>query len=68
VVNDSTHIAFYGFMMAMTASPDLTNFGSSSKVLPVLLSIFSTKVSNLTATWAVWQSKTGVYPALIYPG
>jgi len=46
-------MAFYGFMIAMHASPDLTNFGSSSRTLPVLLSIFSTNDSNLTATWAV---------------
>jgi len=49
----------------MADSSFLMNFGSASTDLPVLLSILSTKVVNLQAIWAVWQSKTGVYPALI---
>jgi hypothetical protein len=36
----STHIGFYGTSLIMAASPDLTNFGSSSITLPVLLSFF----------------------------
>jgi len=35
----STHIGLVGVMLTMQAYPDLTNFGNSSKTLPVLLSI-----------------------------
>jgi len=38
--NISTHIGFVGTNLTMAASPDLTNFGSSSMTLPVLLSFF----------------------------
>jgi len=37
--NTSTHIALVGTILTMQAYPDLTNFGNSSKTLPVLLSI-----------------------------
>jgi len=35
----STHIALVGIKVTIQASLDLTNFGSSSKIFPVLLSI-----------------------------
>jgi len=35
----STHIGLVGNILTMQAYPDLTNFGNSSKTLPVLLSI-----------------------------
>jgi hypothetical protein len=38
----STHIGFVGTNLTIAASPDLTNFGSSSMTLPVLLSFFET--------------------------
>jgi hypothetical protein len=56
----STHMGFWGTNLIMAASPDLTNFGSSSITLPVLLSFFERISANLQAIWAVWQSKTGV--------
>ena len=57
--NDSTHIGFDGIILTMAASPDLMNFGRSSTDLPERRSIFSRRVSNLHAMWAVWQSRTG---------
>jgi len=35
----STHMGLVGTILTMQAYPDLTNFGNSSKTLPVLLSI-----------------------------
>jgi hypothetical protein len=35
----STHMGLVGTILTMHAYPDLTNFGNSSKTLPVLLSI-----------------------------
>jgi len=64
----STHISLVGFMTQRQASPDLTFLGKSSRDLPVLLSIFWVISWNLTAMWAVWQSRTGVYPFWIDPG
>ena len=58
--NTSHDIGFVGFNVIIAASPDLTNFGYSSKTLPVLLSILDLICKNLQAIWAVWQSKTGV--------
>jgi len=55
-------------MVTMAASLDFNPLGSSSKTLPVLLSIFSCNSANLQAMWAVWQSNTGVYPAYMVPG
>jgi len=46
----------------MAASPVLINLGSSSRTAPFLLSILLLISENLHAMWAVWQSKTGVYP------
>jgi hypothetical protein len=48
-----------GTILTMAASPDLMNLGRSSVDLPVRRSIFSRRVSNLHAMWAVWQSRTG---------
>jgi len=64
----STHIGLVGYKYTNAASPDLMNFGSSSRTAPFLLSIFDLISANLHAMCAVWQSKTGVYPLLIYPG
>ena len=47
--NTSTHIGLVGFILTIQAYPDLTNFGYSSKTLPVLLSIEEIISSNLTA-------------------
>jgi hypothetical protein len=58
----STHIGLDGNILTMQACPDLTNLGSSSRTLPVLLSIEERISSNLTAMWEVWQSRTGQYP------
>jgi hypothetical protein len=62
-VKASQDIAFYGAKETIAASLDFNPFGSVSINLPVLLSIFSCNSRNLQAIWAVWQSKTGVYPA-----
>jgi hypothetical protein len=51
--NTSTHIGFYGTNLIIAASPLLTNLGSSSMALPVLLSFFETISANLQAMWAV---------------
>jgi len=64
----STHIGLLGTIFTIAASPFLTNFGSDSIDLPVLLSILSINSLNLQAICAVWQSKTGQYPFPIYPG
>jgi len=64
----SQHNGFDGVKVIIAASPDLMNFGSSSRTAPFLLSIFDLISANLHAIWAVWQSKTGVYPLVIYPG
>ena len=64
----SQHNGFDGVKVIIAASPDLMNFGSSSRMAPFLLSIFDLISANLHAMWAVWQSKTGVYPLVIYPG
>ena len=45
----SQHIALVGFKVIIAASLDLTCFGSSSKILPVLLSILEMMLSNLQA-------------------
>jgi len=58
-------MGFVGIKVIIAASLVLTNFGSSSRTLPLLLSILEWSLLNLQAIWAVWQSKTGVYPALI---
>ena len=58
----STHIGLVGFIIMSAESPFLINLGSSSVAFPVLLSIFAVISWNLHAIWAVWQSKTGVYP------
>src|SRR5712691_421107 len=62
---DSTHIGLLGTSLTMQASPDLTNLGACSMALPVRRSIFSRSSANLQAMWAVWQSRTGAYPAPI---
>jgi len=49
--------------LEMAASPDLMNLGWSSMDFPVRRSIFSRSSENLQAMWAVWQSRTGAYPA-----
>jgi hypothetical protein len=49
----SQHMDLVAFKVAIQASPDLTNFGSASSSLPVLLSILEWIVSNLQAIWAV---------------
>ena len=64
-VKASTHMGLEGTILTIAASPALTNLGESSVFLPVRRSIFSIKVSNLQAIWAVWQSRTGEYPAEI---
>jgi len=64
----STHIGFDGANVTMQASPVLTNFGSSSRTTPVLLSILLLISWNLQAICEVWQSKTGQYPFPICPG
>merc|ERR1739848_132459 len=66
--NDSTHIGLDGIILTMAASPDLTFFGLSSIFLPDRRSIFSFNSANLQAMCAVWQSRTGEYPAPISPG
>ena len=65
---DSTHIGLDGVRVTMAASPDLTNLGFSSRVLPERRSHFSWISVNLHAMWAVWQSNTGAYPLWICPG
>jgi len=45
----SQHIDLVGFKVDIQASPALTNFGSASNSLPVLLSILEWIVSNLQA-------------------
>jgi len=57
-----------GIKVTIAASLVLTHFGSFSSSFPDLLSILEWSSENLQAIWAVWQSKTGVYPALICPG
>lgn len=49
-----------GLRTMRAESPFLTNLGSSSVALPVLLSILAVISWNLQAMWAVWQSRTGV--------
>lgn len=66
--NASTHIGLLGTKLTIAASPDLMALGFSSVVLPVRRSHFSLISANLHAMWAVWQSRTGVYPLLICPG
>merc|ERR1719219_638253 len=65
---DSTHIGLLGTIFTMHESPDLTNLGEASSSLPVRLSILVCNSANLQAIWAVWQSRTGEYPAWIWPG
>ena len=65
---DSTHIGLDGVRVTMAASPDLTAGGFSSSVLPERRSHFALSSVNLQAMWDVWQSRTGVYPAVISPG
>ena len=62
-LNYSTHIGLLGTSLTIAASPYLINFGSSSIKTPDLLSTFCLIYSNLQAIWAVWQSRTGQYPA-----
>ena len=57
-----------GIIFTMHESPDLTNLGLTSISLPVRLSILVWSSENLHAKWAVWQSSTGEYPAVIWPG
>merc|ERR1719411_702829 len=64
----STHIGLLGSMRTIDASPDFTIFGLSSNFLPDRRSIFSMSSLNLQAICAVWQSRTGAYPAWISPG
>lgn len=64
----SQDIGLVGAKETMAASLDFNPLGSSSKTFPFLLSIFSCNSVNLQAIWAVWQSKTGVYPWTIVPG
>ena len=64
----STHIALVGTIWIIPQSFFLKNSGFSSLTFPDLLSIFFKSLLNLEAIWAVWQSKTGVYPSLICPG
>ena len=64
----SQHIGLVGTKVINAASPVLMNFGSSSRTAPFLLSILDLISANLHAMWAVWQSRTGVYPFPIYPG
>merc|ERR1711942_215461 len=65
---DSTHMGLLGIILTMQESPDLTNLGAASNSLPVRLSILVWSSANLQAIWAVWQSRTGEYPAWIWPG
>lgn len=51
--NDSVTIGLVGVRMIKAESPFLTNFGSSSMALPVLLSILHWISVNLQAIWAV---------------
>jgi hypothetical protein len=48
-VKTSQDIALVGIKVMMAASLDFNPFGSSSKTLPVLLSIFSCNSANLQA-------------------
>merc|ERR1719342_2007483 len=64
----STHIGLEGISLTMAASPELMNLGASSVDLPVRLSTFSKISENLHAMWAVWQSRTGLYPLETCPG
>jgi len=52
-VKDSQHIGLVGTKVTIAASLDLTAFGSSSRTLPVLLSILEWIMENLQAIWAV---------------
>jgi hypothetical protein len=45
----STHIGLVGTKLTIAASPDLMNFGSSSRTAPFLLSIFDLISANLHA-------------------
>merc|ERR1712177_123389 len=67
-VKGSTHIGLLGVSLTMAASPDLMNLGLSSTDLPVRRSTFSLISANLQAMWAVWQSRTGLYPLETWPG
>lgn len=67
-VKVSQHMGLVGFKMIKAESPFLIDFGYSSVALPVLLSILAWISWNLQAMWAVWQSRTGVYPFSICPG
>lgn len=52
-VKVSQDIALVGAMFTIAASLDFNPLGSSSMVLPVLLSILVTNSLNLQAMWAV---------------
>lgn len=52
-VKISQHIALVGTKVMIPASLDFKNLGSSSRTLPVLLSILVCKMLNLQAMWAV---------------
>jgi len=47
--NDSQHIGLVGIKLTIAASPYLTNFGSSSRTAPFLLSILLIISANLQA-------------------
>ena len=64
----STTIGLVGFNLQMEASPVLILLGKASRTLPDRLSIFERISVNLQAIWAVWQSRTGVYPFWMDPG
>merc|ERR1711939_241913 len=55
----STTIGLDGVILTIPASPDLMDFGNSSMIAPVLLSILFSISANLHAIWQVWQSSTG---------
>merc|ERR1712216_1108325 len=57
--NGSTTIGLDGGILTIPASPDLMDFGNSSVIAPVLLSILFSISVNLQAIWQVWQSRTG---------
>lgn len=64
-LNISRQKGFEGTSSTRQESPFLIDLGLSSKCFPVLLSILAIISENLQETWAVWQSKTGVYPSWI---
>mmetsp|Transcript_105907 Transcript_105907/g.257298 ORF Transcript_105907/g.257298 Transcript_105907/m.257298 type:complete len:243 (-) Transcript_105907:639-1367(-) len=65
-LNGSTHIGRCGSRVTVQPSPVFTDLGVASVTLLVRRSILSLMTANLHATWAVWQSSTGAYPAWMF--